>query len=153
VKTNLRGYTVDTRTAAMFLWAEKRAGFTLHVTQGSYNTGVGASAGTHDGGGALDLSVHGMTPARINVVLKALKDAGFATWHRHAIAGVWPEHIHAVAIGCKDLAPVAERQVAAYLSGHDGMKLNEHDRSYRPVPQTVWSVVSNRPVKLNINNK
>lgn len=146
MKTNMRGYTLDTRTAAMFLWAEKKAGFRLNISQGSYNTGVGASAGTHDGGGALDLSVRGMTPARIDAALKALKDAGFAAWHRHAIAGVWPEHIHAIAIGCKDLAPVAAHQVTAYLSGYDGMKSNQHDPSYRPHPPVVWSVISGRPL-------
>jgi hypothetical protein len=145
IKIPFRGHTFDARTAVMLKWAEKRAGFTFKIAQGSYSTNVGVSAGTHDGGGAVDFGVVSGS-GRIEPMLRALKDAGFAAWHRHAVKGVWPEHIHAIAIGCKDLAPLAAQQVRDYLQGRDGLADNAADPSYRPNPPVVFSLLSNRPI-------
>lgn len=145
IKIPFRGFKFDARTAAMIRWAEKRAGFPFKIAQGSYSTSVGASAGTHDGGGAVDFGVV-TNSGRIEPTLRALKDAGFAAWHRPAVKGVWPEHIHAIAIGCKDLSPLAAQQVRDYLHGRDGLSDNAADPSYRPNPAVVFSLLSNRPI-------
>lgn len=142
-----RGYKFDARTIAMIRWAEKRAGFRFNIKQGSYNPGgVVASAGVHDRGGAVDFAV----PARSDdfaKMMRALKDAGFAVWHREKKPGVWGEHIHGVAIGCKDLAPIAARQVQSFDAGKDGLVSNHDDDTYRPNPKVTFSLPLNRPVR------
>lgn len=146
-KVAFRGYTLDDRTAAMIVWAEKKAGFKFNISQGSYNVGgVTASAGTHDGGGCVDFSVKKMTLVQQTKMLIALKDAGFAAWHRSKNDGFDSEHVHAVAIGCLDLAPLAKWQVGAYDARKDGLKVNKDDHSYRPKPRVKFSMVLKRPV-------
>lgn len=147
MKVPFRGFKFDARTVQMIRWAERKAGFTFSIAQGSYNTTVSASAGTHDGGGTVDFRCKQLDDAARTKMLRALKDAGFAAWHREARAGVWGEHIHAVAIGCKDLAPIAARQVTAYDNKRDGLAGNGPDRSYRPEPPVQFSAPLNRPVK------
>lgn len=145
MKITMRGYTFDTRTAAMIRWAERKAGFRFTIKQGSYHTGVGASAGTHDGGGAVDFA----SPAdheRRAIMLRALKDAGFAAWHRDTKPDVWGEHIHCVAIGCTDLAPVAARQVESFDAHKDGLVSNHDDPTYHPQPKRKFSLPLNRPI-------
>jgi len=147
MKVKFRGYLFDDRTVAMVKYAEKLAGFKFDVSQGSYNKGgVAASAGTHDGGGVVDFSVKEMDALDIRRMLKALKDTGFAAWHRRIRPGVWSAHVHAVAIGCPDLAPIAKRQVTAFDAGKDGLASNEKDPSYRPNPAVKFDQVSGRPV-------
>jgi hypothetical protein len=48
--------TVDRMTAQALDKAARRLGYPLTIVQGSYHRGVGASAGTHDGGGVVDLA-------------------------------------------------------------------------------------------------
>lgn len=141
-----RGVKLDRRTAKMIQWAEKKAGFEFPITQGSYSTSVDASAGTHSQGGAADFSVKGLTKMDAGIMLLALKKAGFAAWHRVPAQGFSSEHIHAIAIGCPDLAPVAARQVVSYDKAKDGLKSNEDDKSYRPKPPVKFSLPLNMPV-------
>mgnify|MGYP001238726216 CR=1 FL=1 len=90
------------------------------VTQGSYNRGgVAASAGTHDGGGVIDMRVIGLGAAERGALVRALRQAGFAAWVRQPPTFSW--HIHAVAIGDPDLSRSARAQVAAYFRGRDGL--------------------------------
>jgi hypothetical protein len=119
-------YRTNLRTRRMMREAEKIGG-NLRVTQGSYNRSVAASGGTHDGGGVLDFSVRGLTRPQINRRVKALRTVGFAAWYRPPLPGVWGPHIHAVAIGTRDLSPVARRQVLAYRAGRDGLRGNRVD--------------------------
>lgn len=133
-----RGVTLDERTRDMLIEAERLAGVRFRPTQGSYSSSVDASAGTHSGGGAVDLSdaSHGQ-PARDRVV-KALRRVGFAAWHRTSppFAG---SHYHAIAIGCPDLAAAAARQVSEWKSGGDGLKGNAPDpQAYLGVKPTTW---------------
>ena len=117
------GKKVDALTDGALKRAEKRLGRGLTITQGSYNPGgVAASAGAHDKGGTVDLP-----PWDWREVVPALRTVGFAAWHRAAVPGLWPEHIHAVLIGHPDLAPVAARQVPLYLNKRDGLKSNLPD--------------------------
>lgn len=132
------GYRTNARTRDMMLEAE-RLGGNLVVVQGSYHRGVAASAGTHDGGGVLDFSVRGLNQRGINGRVKALRTVGFAAWYRPPLAGVWGPHIHAVAIGTADLAPLARTQVEAYRHGRSGLKGHGPDiNAGLHVPFTTW---------------
>lgn len=123
-----RGHRLDARTARMIEAAEKLGG-PLSLTQGAYNGGgVEASGGTHDGGGVSDFSVKGLTRKQINRRVRALRRVGFAAWHRTPDEGPWAAHIHAVAVGCKDLSPVAARQVTALRRGRNGLRSDRLDR-------------------------
>lgn len=119
-RTTHNGVTVDQLTRMALLEVEGRLGYPLNLTQGSYSTGVGASAGTHDGGGVVD--GYPRDPAR--EVLE-LRRAGFAAWDRLELWRdgrlVWRRHWHAVQIGNRKLAPAARAQVWEYLAGGDGL--------------------------------
>lgn len=138
-----RGRTnVDALTIACIEHAEQlvrhSAPNTAHdfiVTQGSYQSTVAASAGTHDKGGAVDLRWCGHF-----VCLHALRRAGMAAWHRTPAQGPWPDHVHAVVIGHPLLADSAHRQVIAYLNGRNGLKNDGADDGPRldPIPRPVW---------------
>lgn len=148
-----RGFKFDERTVEMIKWAEKKAGFRFRITQGSYNKGgVSASAGTHDGGGAVDISTKWdyfykpMTSVRRNKMLKALKDAGFAAWYRTLDQGFTSNHIHAIAIGCKDLPPLAKAQVVDYDNHKNGLKSHASDGTYRPDPKVQFDMKTKSPV-------
>lgn len=140
------GKKTNRRTAVMLREAERIAGANMPVTQGSYNRGgVAASAGTHDGGGCIDLSVGGLNLKQINRRVKALRTVGFAAWYRSRIPGVWGPHIHAVAIGTKDLAPLARAQVLDYKKGRNGLAGHALDRHRKmmkgrggSVPYQTW---------------
>lgn len=121
------GRRVDWLTHAALTAVEQRLGYDLTVTQGSYNAGgVSASAGTHDGGGVVDLAAWDHVRK-----VRELRRVGFAAWYRPAITGLWPAHIHAVLIGNAKLAPSARAQVAAYLAGRDGLAGNGPDTGPR----------------------
>ena len=122
-RVTFRGRTVNRWTAQALAEAERRLGYELTITQGSYNSGrVGASAGTHDGGGVVDLAAYDQARK-----VRVLREVGFAAWRRTPSQGPWPEHIHAVLIGCGDLAPSAARQVASYKAGRNGLGNNGRD--------------------------
>jgi hypothetical protein len=101
------------------------------ITQGSYAGGAEvASFGTHDGGGAIDLSVRdtirGGVLADVEDLVYALRVAGFAAWLRET--GLFypnsPVHIHAVALGDQELSEAAQLQIdgpGGYLRGLDGL--------------------------------
>ena len=128
------GRTINVRTRAMLRAAARRLGAGCHlgITQGSYNPGgVGPSKGTHDGGGAVDLDINRLCGRHIRAVVRALRIVGFAAWHRPYIPGVWPEHIHAIAISDPDLSPGAQDQVWDYYVHTDGLADNAPDSGPR----------------------
>src|SRR3954469_3267428 len=89
-----RGVTLNARTKAMLVAAEGLFGSSVSLTQGSYNPGgVDASAGTHDGGGAMDISVSGISSANRTKLLTALRKVGFAAWLRTPAQGFDAYHI------------------------------------------------------------
>ena len=104
------------------------------ITQGSYTTAEPASFGTHAGGGAVDLSV--MAPGtyeilyeEIDPVIRALRLAGFAAWFRdfNALYEGSPAHIHAIAIGDRELSLAAREQLAGphgYFWGYNGLPVD-----------------------------
>lgn len=127
--------TLNQRTIAMLEHAQTLYGGPLEftgrgVTQGSYNAGVVAlSFGTHDGGGAVDISVRNypvdwsIRTEDIPIMIDALRTAGFAAWYRTEADGMSP-HIHAIAVGDAELSPAAQLQIDGrygYLRGFNAL--------------------------------
>jgi hypothetical protein len=119
-----RGVTVNQRTQEMLEITELRGlrDLTpLRIVQGSYNKGVTQSGGTHDGGGALDVSLFNRTAAERDRIVRKLRETSFAAWYRPPIPGVWGAHIHAIAIGDQEMSPQAAQQVVWYKQGLNGL--------------------------------
>lgn len=97
-------------------------------TQGGFNRGgVVASAGTHDGGAAMDLSVNGMSSAQIATTVRLARECGWAAWYRPYVKGLWPRHIHMIRVGDSTASAGAKAQVTAYRRGRDGLAGNGKD--------------------------
>lgn len=138
------GKTVDRITHEALKEAERRLGYELTITQGSYRGGSGDpdSAGTHDGGGVVDL-----TAFEALRKVKVLREVGFFAYRRLPSEGDWPEHVHAGLIGNKKLSPSAKRQETAYFNGRNGMANNGRDPHPRPnpIPTFRWPPVKPQP--------
>ncbi|MEV6825285.1 peptidoglycan-binding protein [Amycolatopsis sp. NPDC051102] len=132
------GYVVDARTQAMLTETERLLGFRLVLSQGSYNPGGDpTSAGTHDGGGVVDIDVGGMSADTRTAVARALRQVGFAAWIRNPAQGDWPWHIHAAAISDTDLSTQAQNQTGDYYLGFDGLAGHGPDDGPR-IPIHTW---------------
>jgi hypothetical protein len=132
---------VNRRTWNMIEAAEQLAGFKFVITQGSYNAGgVKKSAGTHDGGGVVDIRAKDLTPARRGAVVVALRRVGFAAWLRTPSQADWPYHIHAVAKGDKDVSAQAHQQIVAYLKGQNGLKHGPKDDGPAGYYNMTWDL-------------
>ncbi|MCE7003962.1 peptidoglycan-binding protein [Kibdelosporangium philippinense] len=139
-----QGKTINTRTKAMLDEAETRLGRTLTITQGSYNVGGDPdSAGTHDGGGALDISVNGMDNATRTDVVRKLREVGFAAWLRTPSQGNWPYHIHAMAVSDPHQSPAAWHQSGDYYLGKNGLA-NRGPDDGPSVTKRTWEEVMAR---------
>ena len=134
-----RGVVINTRTRSMLAAAEKILARKLVLSQGSYNPGGDpTSAGTHDGGGVVDISVNGMTSAYRVKVAKALRTVGFAAWVRNPSQADWPWHIHAVAISDTDLSTQAQHQAGDYYLGKNGLANRGRDDGPKVTPIRTW---------------
>jgi len=138
-QTWVNGALLNARTIAMLDHAQAlysaqggAVDLRLALVQGSYNPGgVAASFGTHDGGGALDLSVRSRVDwsvlnDEIEPMIRALRATGFAAWLR-AEGELYPGsaiHIHAVAVGDAEASDEAQAQITGrfgYLRGYNGL--------------------------------
>ena len=148
-RVRYHGVTLNVRTRELLQRAEKISRSlggpsSFALSQGSYHPGVGASAGTHDQGGVLDIRIGNYSRATADKMVKALRMAGFAGWRRGVNDGLAP-HLHAVAIGDREAAPVARNQVREYFRGGDGLRGTRRDLHLgssghaigRPVP--AWA--------------
>ncbi|TDD44354.1 hypothetical protein E1263_40920 [Kribbella antibiotica] len=140
-----RGVRLNQRTIDMIEAAEWVCGLTFVLTQGSYNPGgVQGSAGTHDGGGAVDISLKdartGMLFPRVRRerIRNATRQVGFASWVRDPSQANWPWHTHAIAIGDRELSPAARDQVTAYKNGRNGLASNGRDDGPRTWVNVTW---------------
>ncbi|MBN2116874.1 MAG: hypothetical protein JW730_09895 [Anaerolineales bacterium] len=139
IKVN-NGWTLNRRTLAMLAHAQELYGGEIDVTgyaitQGSYHDNGSYSFGTHLGGGAVDLSVmrkgtYTVLWEEVDPLLRALRAAGFAAWLRE-YGEVYKDsaiHIHAIAIGDRELSAAAENQLtgpAGYFRGYSGLPFPE----------------------------
>jgi hypothetical protein len=135
----VNGVTLNQRTYGMLaqaatLYSGKIDLTGISITQGSYTNTVDASFGTHAGGGAVDISV--MEPGTWTIqrddfpaLISALRQAGFAAYVRELdeLYSGSPIHIHAIAVGDRDLSPAAHEQLYGefgYFNGYDGLPEN-----------------------------
>lgn len=140
-RTTMDGQSFNQRTADMLAEAQKRSGQDFNITQGSYNAGVTASAGTHDGGGAVDIATGNLSKDERTAAVKALREVGFAAWDRTGVADFSP-HIHAEAISDTDLdssvwKSSGNHQIFDYYNGMDGLANHNPDNG-PDVPKTTW---------------
>lgn len=134
--TTINGMLINQRTFSMLEYAQslyqgeiELTGY--HITQGSYSNHVSASFGTHAGGGAVDISViqygtYKVLYDDIDPLIHALRLAGFAAWLRNfdQLYPGSPIHIHAIAIGDRDLSVAAYEQLMGeygYFRGFNGI--------------------------------
>lgn len=133
------GKRVNTRTANMLREADSKLSWGLTLTQGSYTSSNPDSAGTHDGGGVVDISVSGLSTTQRWQTVRALRTVGFAAWLRTPADG-FAYHIHANGISDPDMSRPARDQVNDYYYGRNGLANNAGDNTpseYR-VPLTWW---------------
>lgn len=146
-RVRFRGVLVNKRTRQLVRRAEgimrehfDHEDFRFDFSQGSYNRSVSASAGTHDGGGALDIRTRGHRKKVVDHMVQSLRMAGFAAWSRgrgHDSFGGSP-HLHAIAIGDRELASIARGQVTDFARGRNGLRghARDPDRDLKaPVPK------------------
>lgn len=140
-----RGVRLNQRTIDMIEAAEKILGFKLRLTQGSYNAGgVAKSAGTHDGGGAVDIALKdAVTGAlfpkvRREAIRAAARQVGFAAWIRDPSQADWPWHTHCIAVGDPDLSRDAADQVVDYRNNRNGLASNGRDDGPRTWVGVTW---------------
>lgn len=87
----------------------------LRIFQGAYNTGVAASAGTHDFDNVIDLQIVGLTWAEAQAFMRW---TGWACWHRTPAQG-FSHHLHAISLppGIPDNPTLAQIQAAFKAAG------------------------------------
>jgi len=150
---SINGMLINQRTYSMLQHAQmiyegelELTGY--HLTQGSYTNLVDASFGTHNGGGAVDISViqygtYNVLYEDIEPLIYALRVSGLAAWLRDfdQLYPGSPIHIHAIAIGDRDLSVPASEQLVGdfgYFRGFNGLPqangvLPEEDEHGGPV--------------------
>jgi peptidoglycan hydrolase-like protein with peptidoglycan-binding domain len=133
------GKRVNTRTATMLRAADAMLSWSLTLTQGSYTSSNPDSAGTHDGGGVVDISVSSLTTTQRWQTVRALRTVGFAAWLRTPDDG-FAYHIHANGISDPDMSVQARNQIHDYYFGRNGLANHAADNTpeaYR-VAFTWW---------------
>jgi len=107
--------------------------YTLQIIQPSFNTGVSASAGTHDYDAVFDVKIVGMTWAAAQ---KWLRQQGWAAWWRKP--PTFSDHIHMVSLPDYMLEFVARvgiyvpGQVQDYYAKKDGLASHAPDATWHP---------------------
>lgn len=147
-----RGFEFDNRTISALEWTEKhylRFGFRrqrVRFGQGSYSDAA-LSAGTHSGGGAVDVMFVGVPDRHRRAWNRWARRAGFGGWPR--LYPQWEknnEHWHGILLGHRTASPEAKAQMASYRAGRDGLVGNLLDKYWRPPHERRWSHRLNRPV-------
>lgn len=117
VTPRVRDLLIDARIAAGVPAGAAR------VMQGSFNAGkVGASAGTHDGGGAFDLSIAGLSAfEQVSLVteLRRRNVCAFLRTEPHGWNGA--AHIHGIVRDEPSLSTSARKQVVHYDNGNNAL--------------------------------
>jgi hypothetical protein len=114
----LDGQKVSVRTTIMLraLRLSLPRNVRLRILKGSYLDNIDNGAHPHKGGGAVDLACP-QDKSKQDTLIKALREHGFAAWVRERGED---KHIHAVAIGDRELSAAAAWQVKAYFRGENG---------------------------------
>lgn len=138
-RTEHTGKVVNARTEEMLAHAQQQLDRELVLDQGSYNPGGDpTSAGTHDGGGAVDINTDDMDEQTARSVVEELRKVGFAAWYRTPDQGDWPHHIHAIALSDPDLSSPAQEQAGDYYLGKNGLANEQPDDGPEVKPIRTW---------------
>jgi hypothetical protein len=124
---------LNKRTVAALDVVHEKLGYELTIVQGSYHKTTAASAGTHDGGGAVDLA-----PFEADKKVHAMRAVGFAAWHRLPSQGDWPEHVHGILRGDQELSPQAAAQIVSFDDHRNGLANNAADNTFHPDPKVTF---------------
>jgi hypothetical protein len=149
-KVTRNGQVLTQRVWDMIADVGRENGVTLHVVQGGFKGGGGASAsaGTHDSGDVFDLSVDGLSRSKRLAVVNDLREWYGDAWLRTPKYG-WTStgpHIHCVqADSFYALSRGAQQQVVAYNNGRNGLANNGRDPHPRPTPRRHFTVVAPVP--------
>lgn len=153
-KTTWRGVTLDQRTADMMDEVAALSGsIYVQPSQGSYSGGVSASAGTHDGGGAIDIM--NLTPEEYDRLVPIMRRVGFGAWHRRPDQSNWPHHVHGIAVqpgGKYDqgvLSSGAHSQVIDYYDGLNGLAGRGRDDATRAYVGRTWETYQEEDMALS----
>jgi len=121
-----QGKRFDRMTKEYLVALERYLGYrkgSLDIVQGSYNAGgVAQSAGTHDGGGAFDL-----TASSADKKVLAGRRLGAAIWDRKAIPGHWNRHVHGIVRGNSKASRGALNQIADMDRNDNGLAGSARD--------------------------
>jgi hypothetical protein len=125
------------------LGEKNRKQYVLRIIQGSYNTTVEASAGTHDKDAVLDVQIVGMDWYEAQ---KFLRKNGWAAWVRTPAQG-FSYHIHMISLPKykqKWVAPVGQYvpgQVDDYYIHQDGLAGGGDDPTWFPpnIKRTIFN--------------
>jgi hypothetical protein len=135
------GANTDATTVDALKELQRVSGVAILLTQGSYSKSVSASAGTHDGGGVVDVNVAGWNYTVIWDVLTAARSMGLIAWYRTPSQG-FAYHIHVVRRDCGDLSPAARAQVVQYLNGQNGLAGHGADDGPSGYRDVTWASYS-----------
>lgn len=130
--------------AALFVlqaWLDKHhPGFYVYVVQSAYNTGVPASAGTHDFDGVIDVLIINRKNGR-RVWLRGqrwMRRLGWAAWWRHTGSWFRPSswHLHAILLGTISagcpVGSLVKGQVDDYYGHDSGLAGHLPDPTWHP---------------------
>ena len=138
-RLTINGKTLTRRVWALLGDAKHAADIpdgAARVVQGSWSGNVRASAGTHNGGGAFDLSVAGLSRDKQLRLVHELRRRNVAAWLRSPEFG-WPSrlgmaHIHGIVRDDPGLSWGARSQAIAYRLGRNGLASRRKDPHPRP---------------------
>lgn len=107
------------------------------ISQGSYNTSVAQSAGTHSGGGTWDVT---WSLVNSDAKKRAWFNAGIIPFERTKADSVnWNNHGHLVVVGCPHRARSAVAQELAAKRGENALSNRGPFRGWRPSTIIAWS--------------
>lgn len=145
--------------------AKKKFGVGVSVIQPPYNTGVRASAGTHDYDACLDVFIPGVPWLTAQAFFRA---NGFGAWWRRRKPRVWNDHIHGFTLPPREGKSIADdfaifgfkvgylvdggystrgrrvssAQIESYYAERSGMSGNARDNTWFPddIEATIFSL-------------
>lgn len=132
--TTYHGKRCNERTKQIYAAANKMVrrpkfgGETSDITmvQGACNTGVSASAGTHDAG-----AVDDCTAFNYKNRVRVFRLLGQGKWYRARIVGLWEPHCHGVNDHDSTASQGAKNQIVEYHNRGDGLRGSYPDAGYR----------------------
>lgn len=111
---------------------------------GSYQTSTAASAGTHAGGGAIDMDLNNLTyEQKRRVETKGRQYYGMA-YYRWAITGLWTNHCHAIDPTCPNISKAGAAQFPLFKQGYDALVGNHPDTGDRTFVSQIMAAFAAR---------